>query len=361
MKAVTIRDGEVLTEDRQAPTPGAGQVLVKSLACGICGSDLHILHHPEEMAKMGEAMGFTQPTEPGSATPEVRLGHEYCAEVVAYGPETRGDLPAGTRVAAVPFLIAPEAGPMGMIGVGLSDQVYGAMSEYFVLQEDFLLPVPDGLPDAGAAVAEPLAVALHFVARAEFDPEQVALVLGCGPIGLVTIEALKMRGATRIVASDPVAGRRERAVALGAGLALDPGAEDVVAAAAAQAAETGRPLTIFECAGVPPLIGEMVKTAPAQTRIVVGGVHSDPMTILPGLAMLKEIDLRFAFAYTPEEYAEALQALADGRADWRRLVTGKVGVDHVAAAFETLSGPSEHIKVMVEPWRTGPLEPFAAS
>ena len=358
MKAVTIRDGRVLTEDRQAPTPGPGQVLVKSLACGICGSDLHILHHPEETAKMGEAMGFTRRGE-GAANPEIRLGHEYCAEVVAYGPETRGALPAGTRVAAVPFLIAPEAGPMGLIGVGLSDQVYGAMSEYFLLQEDFLLPVPDGLPDAGAAMAEPLAVALHFVARGEIQPDQVALVLGCGPIGLVTIEALKIRGVSRIVASDPVEGRREHARALGADLVLDPGGEDVVAAATAQAAQTGRPLVIFECAGVGALIPELVKTAPAQSRIVVGGVHTDPMTILPGLAMLKELDLRFAFAYTPEEYAEALQALAEGRADWRRLVTGKVGVDHVAQAFDVLSGPSEHVKVMVEPWRAGPLESVA--
>ena len=359
MKAVTIRDGKVLTEERQAPTPGAGQVLVKSLACGICGSDLHMLHHPEEMAKMAEAMGFTKPRD-GGGVPEIRLGHEYCAEIVSYGPETRGEMPVGARVCAIPFLIAPDAGPLGMIGVGLSDEVYGAMSEYFVLQEEFLLPVPDDLPDAGAAVAEPLAVALHFIARAEIEPDQVALVIGCGPIGLVTIEALKLRGVTKILASDPVEGRRARAEAGGASQVFDPKAEDAVAEAAALAAQSGKPLVIFECAGVASLIPELVKTAPSQCRILFGGVHSDPVTILPGLAMLKELDLRFAFAYTPEEYAEALQALGSGRVDWRPLVTGKVGVDGVAGAFEVLDGPSEHVKIVVEPWRAGALEPFQA-
>ena len=360
MKTVAIRDGRIVTEDRPEPTPGPGQVLVRSRACGVCGSDLHMLHHPEEMAKMAEAMGLTKPSEDG-ALPEIRLGHEYSAEVVSYGPATRGALAPGTRVCAVPFLLAPDAGPLGMIGVGLSNEVYGAMSEYFVLQEDFLLPTPEGLPDAGAALAEPLAVAIHFVARAEIAPDQAALVVGCGPIGLVTIEALKLRGVKTIIASDPVAGRRDKAAALGADQVFDPAADDAVAAAAARAEKSGKPLVIFECAGVISLFTELVKKAPVQTRIVFGGVHTGPATIHPGLAMLKELDLRFAFAYTPEEYAEALQALGDGRVDWRPLVTGKVGVDGVAEVFDVLSGPSEHLKIIVEPWRTGALEPFAAS
>ena len=358
MKAVMIRDGELLTEDRQAPTPGPGQVLVKSLACGICGSDLHALHHPEEMAELGKAIGLVEPDATG--TPPALLGHEYCAEVVSYGPETRGDFPVGARVCAIPFLIDPNAGPLGMKGIGFSSNTFGAMSEYFVLQEDFLLPVPDGLPDAGAAVAEPLAVAIHFVSRGEVQPEQTALVIGCGTIGLVTIAALKMRGVERIIASDPVADRRGRALAMGAGQVVDPGAEDPVAVAAAIAAEAGAaPLAILECAGVLKLIPELIDKAPQHARIVIGGVHTAPVPIHPGVAMMKELDLRFAFAYTPEEYAEALRALGDGRADWRSVVTGRVGVDRVADAFKDLSGPTDHVKVIVEPWRNGPLEPYA--
>ncbi|MEM9724829.1 MAG: zinc-binding dehydrogenase [Pseudomonadota bacterium] len=368
MKAITVQDGQIELVERQMPTPGAGQVLVKSRACGICGSDLHILHHPEEMARLAGAMaGATEEGAPAPAAnaggaggaPEIRLGHEYCAEVVAHGPGAEGAPPVGARVCSIPFLIAPDAGPMGMVGVGLSEGVYGGMSEYFLLQSEFLLPVPDGLDDAGAAMAEPLAVALHFVTRSEMAPSQVALVVGCGPIGLFTIEALKLRGVSRIIASDPHPGRRAIAEALGAASVLDPGVDNVMARAAEAAGETGEALAVFECSGATAVIPPLVAEAPANTRIVVGGVHTTPLTIDPGLAMLKEIDLRFAFVYSPEEYAEALQALGDGRVAWRRLVTGKVGVDGVADAFRVLSAPSDHVKIIVEPWREGGLEAFA--
>ena len=106
---------------------------------------------------------------------------------------------------------------------------------------------------------------------------------------------------------------------------------------------------IFECVGVPGMLQQILKGAPAGARVVVVGVCMEDDRIKPMLAIVKELQLQFVLGYTPEEFAESLAAIADGKIDVAPLITGRVGLDGVAGAFEALANPEAHAKILVEP------------
>lgn len=349
MKTVVMRDGSVHVEEVAIPEPGRGQVLVKSRACGICGSDLHIVHHAREVLDFYAEMGMLDPSL-NARDLQISLGHEFCAEIVAYGPGTRQELPVGQRVTSIPFIASDE----GPLGVGTTPAVYGAYSEYFLLDESLLLAVPDGMDDAAVAITEPMAVGLHAVNLGQLQPGEAALVAGCGPIGLACIAALKQQGVQHIVASDPQAANRDLALAFGATHTVDPMTDDEVALASSLAGD--QRLVILECVGRPQMIPQLIQRAPEGACIVFSGIHTEEVPIKPAFATVKQLNLRFSYYYTPEEYAECLRMLASGAIPWQHMLTGKVGIDGVPDAFEQLSGPNPHVKVVVEPWRSGGLQ-----
>ena len=170
--AVTTGSSIEVRDDVPDPTPGPGQVLVHTIVCGICGSDLHALAEPEEMAQLNAAGGATS-VPPG--IPYV-LGHEFTAEIVDYGPETEGTLRVGSTVCALPYAM----GPTGMEVIGFSPTLPGGFGELMVLQEAMLMPVPEGLDARTAALTEPLAVGEHSVALADVRPGWPCHVVGCG-------------------------------------------------------------------------------------------------------------------------------------------------------------------------------------
>jgi (R,R)-butanediol dehydrogenase/meso-butanediol dehydrogenase/diacetyl reductase len=347
MQSVVMTDGRLSLESIPVPAPGPGQVLVKSLACGICGSDLHITRHTGDVLKLYTAMGMLDAAAAEDA--KFMLGHEFCAEVVSYGPATEQKIPIGSRVTSVPFLLSEQ----GEQGVGVSPGVHGAYSEYFLLQEALLLPVPDDVPAEAAAMAEPLAVGLHAVNRSAIATEEVALVAGCGPIGLACIVALRERGVKTIIASDPQAGRRSLARQFGATHDVNPLEQDEMQLAAELAAD--RRSVVYECVGVASLVPDFLLRAPARSCLVFTGIHTADIHFNVAFATIKELDVMFSYYYTPEEFAAALNCLADGAVNWQAMCTGKVGIDGVAAAFDVLMSPNQHVKVIVEPWRKGAL------
>jgi len=171
-------------------------------------------------------------------------------------------------------------------------------------------------------------------------------VIGCGPVGLAVIAALRLKGIRQIVAADFSAKRRELAVKMGADVVVDPAKEDPYARIA-QAKRT----VIFECVGVPGVIQQMFEKVPRDARIVVVGVCMEPDTIEPMFGIVKELSLQFVLGYTPQEFAGSLQLLADGKVDAPSLITAKVGLDGVKGAFADLGNPEQHTKILVEPWR----------
>ena len=290
------------------------------------------------------------------------FGHEFCAEIVDHGPGTSRALAVGTRVCSVPIVV----GATGVEQIGYSNAFPGALAEYMALQEMLLLPVPEPLDTDLAALTEPLAVGEHAVALSGLDPGQPCLVVGCGPVGLAVVAALKGRGHGPVLAADFSPTRRRLAEAFGADEVIDPAAHSphdrwpdfgvaTTVMERAGAAMFGTPVTdpvIFEAVGVPGMLQSLIADAPPRSRVVVVGVcmHSD--TIEPFMAVVKEIELRFSFGYTQAEFAATLDRSGGRRS--RRRPAGHLGrrSGRHAGAFETLRTPGEHGKILVHPHLT---------
>ena len=388
MRAVTCQNAELQVVDRPEPVPGQGQVRIEVLRCGICGSDLHARHGCDVWADLAERVGydrFARSEEP------IVFGHEFCGEIVEHGPRCRRNSPTGTHVVALPLL----RGGAGVDTIGLSVQAPGGYAEQMLVEESLMMPVPNGLAPGIAALTEPMAVAWHAVRRGEVGRRTVAIVIGCGPIGLAVILLLKAKGVRTVVASDYSPGRRALASACGADVVVDPSDGSPFTAAEGRGHLNDMPSAmelavgtreklerlpvgwwhlwrlgealgagpkhpvIFECVGVPGVLDSIIDGAPLFSRVVVVGVCVGPDQITPAMAINKEIDLRFVFGYTPLEFRDVLHMLAEGKVDPRPLITGKVGLGGVDAAFTALSDPDAHAKILIDP-RSPAAEPVTA-
>ncbi|HET8871047.1 MAG TPA: zinc-binding dehydrogenase [Aquabacterium sp.] len=383
MKAVVCQNKQLWVADRPDPRPASGQVVLKVLRCGICGSDLHVRHHCDHWGGLMARSGYKQLT---SSQQSVVLGHEFSGEVMEYGPQTQGKLKPGTPVVALPFLRVGQ----DIAGIGLSARTDGAYAERVAVQESMVMRIPNGLSPTVAALTEPMAVAWHAVRRAEIKRKDVAVVIGCGPVGLATICTLKARGVKTIVAADFAEGRRKLALTSGADIAVNPAETSPFAdwrewgclgdlpsmielamntreqlakipvpwwhtwrLAEALGALPPRPI-VFECVGVPGVLQGIIDGAPQFTRVVVVGVCMQSDQIEPAVAINKEIDLRFALGYSPLEFRDTLMAMAEGLLRCEHLITGQVGLDQVDAAFSALSDPNRHAKILIAPQQTSP-------
>ncbi|MGZ4476525.1 MAG: zinc-binding dehydrogenase [Nocardioides sp.] len=380
MRAVTTHEGRLEVADVADLQPGPGQILLDVTRCGICGSDLHARTHGDVTADALAEMGYDAFMRSGDS---VVLGHEFVGTIAAYGPKTRRAWAKGTRLVALPMLGTRE----GVHLTGLSPKASGAYAEQVLVSEAFAFPVPDSVPDDHAALVEPLAVAHHAVRRAQIGTREVAVVVGCGPIGLAVILMLKAAGVRTVVASDLSGARRDLAARCGADIVVDPRVTDPFDAygkrrghirsatelfdlalgsmrglrsvpllpwaramrLAERAGQVPKGPVVFECVGIPGMIDRMIADAPLRSRVMVVGVCMEPDQIRPAVAIGKEIDLRFVFGYDPAEFHETLQWIASGRVDPAPLVTGTVGLAGVAEAFDQLADACEHAKILIDP------------
>jgi len=193
-------------------------------------------------------------------------------------------------------------------------------------------------------------VGIHAVARSRVSSRDSAVVIGCGPVGLAVIAGLRLQEVEPIVAADFSPMRRSLAERLGAHVVVDPRERSAWAAWSELA--SARPPVVFECVGVPGILQEIIREAPRFARIVVVGVSMEEERVKPMVAIVKELTVRFAFGYAPEEFTQTLHAIAEGRIDVDPLITGRVGLEGVAAAFEELAHPDRHAKILVDPRQT---------
>jgi threonine dehydrogenase-like Zn-dependent dehydrogenase len=379
MKAVTCTNAKLEVVEQPTPTPAKGQLLIDVPRCGICGSDLHARNHCDELAEVLNETGYPDFMR---STQSVVFGHEFCGEVIDHGPKTRKAPKAGTPVVALPLLRRGK----DVHTVGLSAKAPGAYAERLVVEQSLALPVPNGLPVEHAALTEPMAVGWHAVRRSEISKGQVAIVIGCGPIGLAVILMLKAHGVRTVIASDFSPGRRALATQCGADIVVDPAQDSPYAkakghghletapealglavstvetirklrlpwwhvwrAADAVGAATPKHPVVFECVGVPGVIDGIITGAPMFSRVVVVGVCMGADNLRPSMAINKEIDLRFVLGYTPMEFRDTLHMLADGKVDVTPLITGTVGLGGVENAFGALGDPEAHAKILINP------------
>jgi threonine dehydrogenase-like Zn-dependent dehydrogenase len=354
VRAAVFSEGGFKIENLPSPTPGPGQLLVRPLVCGICGSDLHTRHHAHHLANLLQRAGFK-----GFMNPDrpVVLGHEFCCEVLDYGPGCERTVPVGERLIGLPFI--PD--PAGLVLIGYSNVFNGAFADEMVLQEAATFAVPDHVSTDVAALAEPLAVAVHAVAAAQPDSDCAFAVYGCGPVGLFVIARLRHLGLGPIIAVDPDPARRAFAERMGADVVTAPspavagawweergaplGVSD--AAAARAAGRRGRRPVIFECVGKPGVLKAIAEEAPASATMVVVGLCMSPDTIEPSYLIQKQIVMRFVFAYEAAEFAESVRMLADNPDVLAPLITGHETLDNVSAAFDLLERGGAHAKILI--------------
>ena len=381
MKAVSCFHGDLEVVDLPSPRPDDAQLLLDVLRCGICGSDLHAKDHADELTEVFAEGGYHDFVR--SDTPVV-MGHEFCGVVAERGRKAGKEFTPGTTVVSFPLLRAHG----GVHLTGLSPKAPGGYAEQVLAEAALTFVVPNGLDPSTAALTEPMAVAYHAVRRSDITGKDVAIVLGCGPVGLAVISHLKARGVRTIVASDFSPGRRALATRCGADIVVDPAEDSPYDAVPAKqrgltelpalyelgigAMEKLRKIpawshvyrvadrlggtapkrpVIFECVGVPGMIDGAISAAPLASRVIVVGVCMGEDKLRPAMAIGKEIDLRFVFGYTPLEFRDTLHMLADGKVDASPLVTGTVGLDGVAGAFADLGNPEKHAKILIDPSR----------
>jgi threonine dehydrogenase-like Zn-dependent dehydrogenase len=183
MREAVMRGRNLVVDEIPAPVPGPGQVRVRTLARGICGSNLHALRFADRMVDAsvrGARCAWI-------CRARSVMGHEFCAQVLEHGPGTAGTLRPGTRVCSIPMAF----GATGLQTVGYSNDAPGGYGEEMILNEGLLLPVSDHVPTEHAALTEPMAVRRHAVEKARLTAgDEIPLVIGCGPVGLAVIAAL---------------------------------------------------------------------------------------------------------------------------------------------------------------------------
>ncbi|PSP86157.1 galactitol-1-phosphate 5-dehydrogenase [Halobacteriales archaeon QS_1_68_17] len=340
MRVAELRGpGSVAVDERDRPSPGRSELLVRVEACGVCATDHHLYTG---------ALSAPYPLVPG---------HESVGEVVETGEGVERYGP-GTRVAINPSVPCgecahckrgaenrcPDLRSIGGVAPRMSD---GAFAEYVAVPAGNVEPVGD-IPAATAAFAEPLGCCVHALGRVDLAPGDAVGVFGAGPIGLLLVDLLRTTGAGRIVVSEPVDGRRERAREVGATAVVDPTAADPVEA---MAGDDGVDLAV-EAVGLEQTLESAVAACgPGGTALVFGvppedaSLSLDPFRVFSG-----ELDLVGSYSLTPDSFARAVSLLRNGRIEPAGLVTGEYGLDDLPTAFEEMDR-NEGLKKLVDPRR----------
>ncbi|MEN3950714.1 alcohol dehydrogenase catalytic domain-containing protein [Iodidimonas sp. SYSU 1G8] len=335
--AVFLEVGKPLAIETIAdPTPQRGEVIIRVKHCGICGTDLHAT----------EQHGLPRGTV---------MGHEFAGEVVAIGPDVPQGWKEGDRLCTLPFIgcgqcLACYKGTpwqcetKQIIGLGA---LTGGFAEYTRVHLNEAVKLPASVSWKEGALVEPLAVSLHGVRgiRNGLAGKNV-LVIGAGPIGLTTVLWCKFFGARHVIVSELDQGRAQMSLRYGATGLVD---------AAGDVGEQFRELTgappelIIECVGVPGMIAKCVELAPYGAEILVVGFCSKPDTIMPALAMAKELTMRFVVAHDKSDFQFVVDMIAANRIDVEHMVTDVVSFGELPGAFEALRTPTSQCKVLLDP------------
>ena len=341
MRAVEVApDRRLVCIERDDPAPGPGQALVQVAACGICGSDLHFRDVPELF--------------PAGTVP----GHELSGRVLALGPEASGDWAIGDRVCVLPFgqcgecelcatgneQVCLHAVPNG---VGLGTGRPGGYAERLIVDARMLFALPDAVSDRAGTLVEPLAVAVRAVSACATPPDASVLILGAGPIGLLTALVLRERGYERAAVYSRNPGRAQRARALG----LAPVTLDELRAAVPGT----EPACVFDCAGTPESAGLAVELLRPLGRLMLVGLSLAPLSLPAPPIVLKELQIRGIIAYRRAEFSAAIDLLAAGRIPVDELVTATWPLERAEEAFQALTvrgdggGDGEPLKILLAP------------
>jgi len=336
--AVLKGPGRLEVEDVPVPTVGADDVLVAVDLCGICGSDLHMVL--EGWGAPGSWQGHEwigRVAAVGDAVTRWRLG-----DVVVGGPTVR----CGTCamcVAGRPSLCNGRDTP----GIGLSQ---GAFATYKLSPADELLSMPAGLDPRAAALAEPLAVALHGIGQGRAQPGQRVLVLGAGPIGALSIAALRAMGVDDVTCAEPSESRQALATAVGATRVVHPADLIVPSIAEPGLVVDGAVDLVLECSGkAQAMVAGLAQLVRGGTLVLVGAGIDSPR-FDPNRILLNELVITGAYEYSHDGFERALELLASGALPVDALLEpDDVPLGSVLDAMRDLAEGRRAGKVLVRP------------
>lgn len=339
-------EGDVRVHEEDDPRAGEGESLVRITAVGLCGSDLHWFSE----GGIGDAT-LSRP---------LVLGHEF-AGVVEGGPQH------GLRVAVDPAQPCRHCEQCldgnGNLCLNIRfaghSSTDGALRELIAWPTELLHPVPDTLSDADAAMLEPLGVALHALDLGRPRLGSTVVVVGTGPIGLCAVQLARRAGATRVVAVEPLAQRREAAARLGADVVIDAAADDVHAQVADATSGHGADV-VLEAAGNDAAVGISVHAAGQGAKVVLAGIPGQDATTFPASVARRKGLTFFMSRRMKEMYPRATRLVQGGGVDVASIVTHTFPLTEVAKAFR-VAEERVGLKVVVVPDAGGDAEAAAAA
>jgi (R,R)-butanediol dehydrogenase/meso-butanediol dehydrogenase/diacetyl reductase len=337
--AVYQRPGEVTVEERPVPRPAAGQVLVEVDHCGICGSDIHLLF------------------EGWAGKPGLIAGHEFSGSIAALGEGVEG-WEIGEPVVGGP---SPRCGRCRRCLEGKPSQCEnrsgtiveggdGAFARYVLVRETSLLRLPPGLTTRQAALAEPLAVALHGITRSGVAPGDTAMVIGAGPIGALSVAALVARGIGPVSVVEPAPRRRQLARDLGADEVLGP--EDLERFPAWEPERIAERAVhvVLECSGKKEAMEAGFHQLRRGGTLVLVGAGVDHPAFDPNRFILNELAVVGSFVYDQGGFEDALALLAsDGFPTDLLIESEDVPLGRISDTLAGLARGHYAGKVMVDP------------
>ncbi|UJW86315.1 zinc-dependent alcohol dehydrogenase family protein [Devosia sp. SL43] len=336
MRAVRLEAlGALAMREIPRPTAGAGEILVRVLAAGICGSDRHMFRGEYPTGR------------------PVTLGHEFCGVVEAVGASVTG-FDGGELVTVDPNIAcnacrACHEGRPNLCDNLLAIGVFrdGGFAEFVAVPALQAHLLPPGLDPVHGAFSEPLACCLHALDVARIVPGGSVAILGGGVIGLLMVQLARVAGAGEVFLVTRQEARRALAMELGATATVDPASGDVVASVRRMSGQGVD--VVLECAGVPETLQQGLKMLRKGGTLVLFGVTPDGVAVpvRPFDLLVNEIRLEAAYL-NPHTHARAAAMVASGVLELDRLVTHQVGLDAVAAIVGAPPQPGE-IKVIVTP------------
>jgi len=340
MKAAFLyKPGDIRIEEMDVPTPKDNEALIKLKAVGVCGSDVHFY----EVGRIGDFVV----KEP------LILGHECAGEVIEVGKNVKtvkiGDrvaLEAGVPCRICEFCRSGRYNLCSSVVFLAAPPFHGAYREYIAHPEDFLFKLPDNMTYEEGAMIEPLSVGTYAAERGGVNVRNTVVIIGAGTIGLMTLQAVKARGATDIIITDLEPFRLELAKKLGATHTVN--AKEVDAIQKVLELTNGGADVIMEAVGAPATIQQTIKMArPGAVIVLIGMPTVDDIPIRIVEAICKEVDIRGIFRYA-NAYRPAIKLVSKGKIDVKSMITTRFPLDKVQEALEY---PGKHpgtcIKVMV--------------
>jgi L-iditol 2-dehydrogenase len=337
--AVYRRPGEVVVEERPVPQPGPGEVLVEVDHCGICGSDIHML-----LDGWGDKSGLV-------------AGHEFTGSIAALGREVEGWELGETVVGGS----SPKCGRCRRCLEGKPSQCEnrqgsvvdghdGAFARYVLVRAAALVRPPAGLGAREAALAEPMAVALHGITRSGAAPGDSVMVIGAGPIGALSVAALVALGLGPITVVEPGARRRRLAADLGADLVLEPQDLETFPPWEPERISDRAAHVVLECSGKKPAMEMGFHQLRRGATLVLVGAGIEHPTFDPNRFILNELHVVGSFIYDRGGFERALDLLASGSIPTDLLIEAEdVPLDGLSDALVGLADGRYAGKVMVVP------------